>query len=347
MTPKFILSKKIVLEQYNKVKQICDMVSYSSKTNQNVTSILESSTNCMFTLHFENELKHLQNHSRVFFLAQGWTEEQIGKLIYLGIRWLGVDNESDLDVLLRFLENNDVKINLLLRLKLKENTLRTERYFVFGMSSQVINKRIREIRNHPKINHLGIHFHRKTQNMAEWNYKYEIFDLIDEDVLQMIDVVNIGGGLPSDYVNTNVNVVSSIINKITEFRNTLIEYNIRLIVEPGRFIAAPSCKLVTQIIAIHDNNVIINASVYNSDMDALIVPVKLLVQGELDKNDPEAQPFVIKGTTPCSMDLFRYRVYLRAPKVGDKLVFLNAGAYNFTTDFCDLDKIETEVVVNE
>jgi ornithine decarboxylase len=79
-------------------------------------------------------------------------------------------------------------------------------------------------------------------------------------------------------------------------------------------------------------------------MDALIVPVKLLVENELNKNEPEAQPYVIKGITPCSMDLFRYRVYLKNPKMGDTLIFLNAGAYNFSTDFCDLDKIETETI---
>ncbi|MFH1505814.1 MAG: decarboxylase, partial [archaeon] len=90
------------------------------------------------------------------------------------------------------------------------------------------------------------------------------------------------------------------------------------------------------------NNIIVSASVYNSDMDALIVPVKLLVEGELAKG--EGEPYVIKGYTPCSMDLFRYRVYLKNPKVGDEIVFLNAGAYNFTTDFCDLKKLETEVV---
>ena len=44
------------------------------------------------------------------------------------------------------------------------------------------------------------------------------------------------------------------------------------------------------------------------------------------------------------MDIFRYQVYLRDPKAGDKLVFLNAGAYNFTTDFCNLEKMETVVV---
>ncbi len=347
---RFLLSKSKVLEQYKKVKSLCDVVSYSSKTNQLITKILEEETESMFSVHFVNELKHINDLSRVLFLAQGWNEGDIEKLITKGIKSFTVDNEPDLDVLLRFLENRETKINLQLRLKLKENTLKTERYFVFGMSSEIINKRVREIKSNERllsrINQLGLHFHRKTQNMAEWNYKYEIFNLIEEDVLKMIDVVNIGGGLPSDYTNTNVEVISTIITKIEEFKNNLKEHDIKLMIEPGRFIAAAPCELCTTIIGIHDNNIIVNASVYNSDMDALVVPVKLLVKGELTKEEAneKVKPFVIKGITPCSLDLFRYRVYLKEPKVGDKIVFLNAGAYNFTTNFCDLDEIETEII---
>jgi ornithine decarboxylase len=348
-SPQFILSKTKVLEQYHTVNQIADIVSYSSKTNQHVTKILEEKTDSLFSVHFINELKHIKDFSRVIFLAQGWKEKEINDLINKKISWFVVDNESDLDILLNVLENNKIskKINLLLRLKLKENTLRTERYFVFGMRSEIVNKRIKEIKNNEKlkdkINHLGIHFHRKTQNMAEWDYASEIIDVIDNDTLRMIDIINMGGGLPSDYANTNSNVLPTIINKIKEFKKTINNYTINLIIEPGRFIAAPACKLMTTIIGIHENNIIVNASVYNADMDALIVPVKLLVEGELQKDDPDAQPYVIKGSTPCSMDLFRYRVYLKNPKVGDTLTFLNAGAYNFSTDFCDLEKIKTEI----
>jgi ornithine decarboxylase len=82
--------------------------------------------------------------------------------------------------------------------------------------------------------------------------------------------------------------------------------------------------------------------VYNSDLDALIVPVKLLVEDELDKG--KGKPYAVKGVTPCSMDLFRYKVYLDNPKVGDNIVFLNAGAYNFSSKFCNLDEIETEII---
>ena len=279
--------------------------------------------------------------SRIIFLAQAWNQDFIKKIFDMGISYFVVDNETDLDILEDFLKDNDVEINLLLRLKLKELTVRTERYFVFGMPSDIINKRIKELRDNKKIKVLGVHFHRKTQNMSEWNLQYEISNVIEEDVLKLIDVINIGGGIPSVYANVNEDVIPSIFNKIKEFREWLNKLNIKMIIEPGRFIAAPSCKLKTQIKAINDNNIIINASVYNTDMDALIVPVKLLVEGELEKG--QGQPYVIKGYTPCSLDLFRYRVYLDNPKVGDNITFLNAGAYNFTTDFCDLKKLDTDI----
>ena len=339
---KFVLSKSKVLEQYNKVMELADFVSYSSKTNQEVTKILEKETNCLFSVHLMNELKHVSDKSRVLFLAQAWNSEMIKELINMGIRYFVVDNEVDLDELLKFLSKEDIRINLLLRVKLKENTIRTEKYFVFGMNSNVVNKRIRELKKNDKIINLGIHFHRKTQNMSEWNLKYEISNILEGDVLSMIDIINIGGGLPSVYANTNEDVIRTVFDKIKEVKKWLNGKEIRIIIEPGRFIAAPAVKLVTYIQSIYESNIIVNASVYNTDMDALIVPVKLLVKGELEKGN--GKPYIIKGETPCSMDLFRYRVYLKDVKIGDKLVFLNAGAYNFSSDFCDLEKLETEVI---
>jgi ornithine decarboxylase len=56
------------------------------------------------------------------------------------------------------------------------------------------------------------------------------------------------------------------------------------------------------------------------------------------------EKYMIKGCTPASEDIFRYEVYLINPKVGDKLKFLNAGAYNYTTDFCSLKKIKTFII---
>lgn len=361
---KFILSKSKAIEQYNKAKAISDIVSYSSKTNQEVAKVLEQSTNSMFSVHLENEFKHLNDKTRIIFLAQAWTSKQIASLLSLGIKWFVVDNESDLSTLIDFMESKEItksnssksqKINLLLRLRLKENTIRTEKYFVFGMPSETINQKLKELKSKEWIENLGIHFHRKTQNIAEWNLQYELETIISPDNWEKVDIVNIGGGIPSQYANTNLDVLDSIFKKINELKKWLNQKGIKLIVEPGRFIAAPSVELHANIISIDSNNIIVNASVYNTDMDAILVPVKLLVKGELTReqavvktivreSNKIAKPYVIKGMTPCSMDLFRYRVYLKEPKKGDKLIFLNAGAYNFSSDFCDLEKLETEVV---
>lgn len=345
MKPKFVISKKVVLNQYKTIESLADTITYSSKTNPVITPILEENTNCLFSIHLLNELINVKDKSRVLFLAQAWDNEQIENLVKNGITSFAVDNEEDLNILLEYLKESEVKINLFLRLKLRENTVKTEKYFVFGMNSDTINKRVSELARNQNIAELGVHFHRKTQNMSEWNYQYEISNILSEETLSHLTWINMGGGLPAEYANTNIDIFNGIFARIKEFKQWLHTKNIKLMIEPGRFIAAPAGKLHARIISIYENNIIINASVYNSNMDALIVPVKLLVEGEIIENKSEnGKPYVIKGITPCSLDLFRYKVYLNNPKKGDEIVFLNAGAYNFSTNFCNLDTIETEVV---
>ncbi len=390
----FELSKKIVLEKFKEVEELADIVSYSSKTNPHVTPILEKETKTLFSVHFINELKHIKEYSRVFFISQAMNKKDLSFLFEKGIRRIVFDNEIDLDIALEFIrENSFENIELFLRLKLKENTLKTEQHFVFGMESAIINKRIQEIyadeKLMKKISLLGVHFHRKTQNLAEWKLRYELEDILEPKTLECISVMNIGGGLPSFYANTNLNAMVGIRKKISEFKNFLHTKNIKLMIEPGRFISAPAVRLHTTIKRIFNNTIIVDASVYNTDMDALIVPVKLLVDGEFSKEEylqsnreqktteqetqeikeetkreeennktennqstikktnkanKRIKPYILKGITPCSLDLFRYRVYLEEVQEGDEIVFTNAGAYNFTTTFCDLDELKTLVV---
>ncbi|MCD4703338.1 MAG: decarboxylase [Methanosarcinaceae archaeon] len=342
-SPRFVLSKKVILEQYQKVSDVADFVSFSSKTNPRVTPVIEEHTNAFFNIHMLNEIKRVKDRSRIVYLAQGWTPQLITDLYDQGIHSFVVDNEFDLDVMLDTLEKTDWRVNLFLRLKLKEHSVRTERYFVFGMNSDIVNERIMQLKDDPHIEELGVHFHRKTQNMSDWKLQRDIEDVLSPETLHAIDMLNIGGGLPSEYANTNADVIDGIFKRIIAFREWLHERNIQLMIEPGRFIAAPAGKLITSITGVYDNNIIINASVYNSDMDAILVPVKLRVENEL--GDRSGNSYVIKGCTPCSMDLFRYRVYFEEkPKIGDTIVFINAGAYNFRSDFCDLEEIPTKIV---
>jgi len=328
MEPKFILSQKKVLEQYEKVKKL-GKVSFSLKTNYEVGKIIEEKTEALISVSTLEELERVKDKSRVIFFLQGNTKEQIKKLLNQEIKYFVADNINDLN---NIKEINPKNITLFLRMKLQEQTLHTSKYFVFGFTSEGIIKEINQISSN-NIN-LGIHFHRKTQNLAEWNLINSIEPI--KKILPKIKIICIGGGIPSEYKNTNPSkeTINNIFNKIKEFKKYI---NTELILEPGRFISAPSVKLKTQIINIYNNTVVINCSVYNSMLDAIIYPLKPLIEEE----NETGEQYAIKGNTPCSLDMFRYRVKLKSPKIGDKITFLNAGAYNFYSDFCSLKKPKT------
>jgi len=340
MNARFLLSKSKLLEQYNIVKNLSDSVSYSLKTNPVVGKVLEELTDCWFSMHFIQSLDTIKDKRRVCFIGQSWTDNELDILFKEGVNSFIVDNERDLNTLLDYINDKDCMINLFLRMRMKEYTIRTEKHFVFGMYSSQINELIPKLRKNSKINKLGIHFHRKTQNISEWSLKEELQDVLDEKTLTQIDLLNIGGGIPVKYKNYSDDVLPYIFGKIKELKEWLNGYNIELIIEPGRFLAAPCIKLETEIIGIYGNTIVVNCSVYNSAMDTFVAHIRLMVEDELENG----MPYTIKGCTPDSMDVFRYRVYLDNPKVGDKITFINSGAYTYSTDFCNLEKLETVIV---
>ncbi len=341
-SPKFVLSKSVLLDQYNELKKYADIISYSAKTNYEVAEILEKETDCFLSIHSLEGLEKVKNPKRVWYFAQAWDNEELNKIFTLGISHVVVDNETDLDVVLKYIKEHSLKVSLLLRMKLQEHTIHTGKYFVYGMYSHQVNKLLPELRANPNIQDLGIHFHRKSQNISEWSLQYELSNILSKEALQAITVVNMGGGLPVRYKNFRADVLELVFKEITKLKSWLSENNIQLIIEPGRYISAPCIKLVTTIRNVYDHNVIVNCSVYNSAIDSFVAHNKLEIENELPEHQGEA--YTVKGHTPCSMDIFRYRVFLKDPKAGDTLIFINAGAYNFSSDFCNLKKIPTEVV---
>ena len=239
-----------------------------------------------------------------------------------------------------YLKTTKEKLNIMLRMRLREHTIFTGRYFVFGMPSQVINEWIPKLRKMKSVGLLGVHFHRKSQNVSEWRLTHELQQSLSPETVNAVDIVDIGGGFPAEYKNTSNAVVSPIFSEVKALMGWLKPYGKIVIAEPGRFIAAPAGKLEVEIVNIYENNIVVNCSVYSASVDTLVVPIKLLVEGELSSGTA----FTIKGISPDSMDIFRYKVFLNNPKVGDKITFLNAGAYNYYCDFCGYKKPKTVIV---
>lgn len=333
MKARFVLSKEKVLEQYNKLKDLGIKVSYSFKTNRDVGKVLEELSDSGFSIHIIDEIDMFKDKKRIWFFSQAWDEDEIKEILGKGVRNFVIDNEKDLDILLR---NLNVKISLLLRMKFKEHRIGSGRYFVYGMSSRKVNEVISEIKDNEFIDKLGVHIHRKSQNTSEWEIKEELIDSLNEETLERINIVNFGGGLPAKYKTYTAEVLPYIFKKVKEASDFLKEKRIDVYIEPGRFICGPSVKLEAEIIQVYDNTIVINCSIYNCALDTVITHTKLLVE-----NEGEGDYYLIKGNSPTRDDIFRYKVKLKDPKVGNKIVFLNAGAYNYSTDFCSFNKLET------
>ena len=238
-------------------------------------------------------------------------------------------------------------------MKFQEHRVGSGKYFVYGMYSERINELILRIQkiNSEFIEKIGIHIHRKSQNTNEWEIKKEIEDSLRKEVLEKISFLNFGGGLPVKYRSYTTNILEYIFSKLKEAMDWLQDLGIESYIEPGRFIAGPCIKLETEIIQIYDKNVVINTTIYNCAIDSVLTNTKMLVEQEVFEGDSEEKNkntdnYLVKGNSPTRDDIFRYNVKLKKEKarVGEKIVFLNAGAYNYTTDFFGYVKIPTIVL---
>jgi len=344
MEPKFILSKKIVKEQIEKLTILGFKISYSYKTNHEVGNVLqEICSGVDFSIHAKEEIGMIENKNKIWFFTQAESEEELKGVVEKGIRNFVIDNEIDLERILNVINEMQIKVNFSLRMKFQEHRIGSGKYFVYGMPSFRVNELIRKIRNQEFIDKLGVHIHRKSQNTSEWAIKNEIEDSLDKDVLEKIDFLNFGGGLPIEYRGYTSKILPYVFDKLVEAREFLKEYGIESYIEPGRFIAGSAIKLKTEIIQVYEKNIVLNTTIYNCALDCVLTGTKMLVEQELNE-EQEGEFYLLKGNSPTRDDIFRYKVRLQNPLVGDEIIFLNAGAYNYTTDFFGYKKLKTEIV---
>jgi len=341
---KFILSRKIVREKINELKNLGLKISYSYKTNREVGNIIqEEFEDIDFSIHAKEEIEMIKDKSKIWFFTQAESEEELKEILKREIRNFVVDNEIDLERLLNIINENNMPVNIGLRMKFKEHRIGSGRYYVYGMSSKKVNEIIEMLDKEEYVKKIGVHIHRKSQNTSEWNIEEEIIDSLTKENLEKIDFLNLGGGLPAKYRSYELKIMPYVFDKLRKAKEFLERYNVETIIEPGRFIAAPAVKLETEVIQVQGKNVIINTTLYNCALDTLIGEHKMLVEGELEENQ-EGEYYLIKGNSPTRDDIFRYKVKLRNVQVGNKIIFLNAGAYNYTTDFFGYKKLNTEEI---
>lgn len=360
-TPCFVVNKSTIVDRLSEFSHLFDgKIAYSTKTNpaeQIVRLIQESNHN--FMVCSTEELDYLQqivgDVSGVVYLSPTLDKEELEYILQRGIHRLSLDSPQQVKLVCSNPESfQEVFIRVATGYKIKKEDFTYEKNSFLGIPIDEALSYL-TILSSRGIN-VGVHNQLSSQNtdLESWQQNLAILtELVQEAKTRAIPLysINLGGGFPISYTDSvpTLRNIAGVISQAQQQMRTFYP-NLNLIFEPGRYIVGESIALVTRVRQkkkFRDKLVlIVDASTYNSSMDTMLVGINLpcVVIHDIHGGLTSEEHYIIRGRSPCSLDIFRKNVALPQAEVGDYIVFLNAGAYNFASDFVSMKKPETILI---
>lgn len=376
-TPFYLFSEKIIQKQYQELVRLFKTywkgkweIAYSLKNNPlpNIFQLTKK-LGSYFEVTNINEMKLLRRYGitgdLIIYTNLIKPYSTLEYALNNDISLFAIDSESDLERIERIAKNLNKKVQVLLRI----NPLIEFDDIVFSCSGKLSkigipitleeenlpNSRLgiilRRITNSVFLKFKGIHMHLGSQITSEENYRLalikirKLINLLNEKGINP-GILDFGGGIPISYTNEDVPTAESLL-KIAFSELKDIEDNIKLIIEPGRYISGPSGILISTIEIIKENflgNLILGLdfSFYNLLLDCITsnweFPVMTL---QRNVNEEELLEYYIIGLTNDTLDTLvsdnKYTKFnLPKLKEGEKIAFLQAGAYTipFNNHYC-------------
>lgn len=248
----------------------------------------------------------------------------------LGVRSFSLDSEDELD---KIVESTGGARDLMLWVRVAVPAINSriplERKFgITGPAAAQLLVKTRQV-----AAELGITFHVGSQTAtpdAYVNALGEVHRIIVKSGV-MIDRLDIGGGFPSRYPDSDPAPLQEFMDVILAGIETLpVKENIKLMCEPGRALVAEAESLIVRVDARRGNNLYINDGSYGMLFDAahlaFIFPTRL-ISPHGDSGAPLV-PFEFWGPTCDSIDHMRGPFMLPdSVREGDYIEIGNMGAY--------------------
>ena len=337
-SPLLVLDCNTLRQQYRKLQNALPSVdlyfAIKALPNETVVDVLHKE-GCNFDIATQGEVKLLEkNHvsaKKTIHTHPIKRDIDIRSTLRYGCTTFVVDNEFELEKFVRYKE----RVGLLLRLSFPNPNAVVNLSKKFGLSVQ----HVPEFLN--KADKLGIHikglsFHVGSQSMLQKSHVDAItkcLEIITESRTKRdipMSVLDIGGGFPINYDGSGIDI-EEFCGPINEVINGRPK-NIRVIAEPGRFIAAPAMTCLTSVIgkAVRDGTpwYYLDDGVYNSFsgqiFDHAIYPKISYRQGN-------TRPSVLAGPTCDSIDVISENIELPDLQIGDLIIAPMMGAYTSAT----------------
>lgn len=348
-TPVYIYSHKTLVEHIEKIKRafksVNPLICYSMKANSNL-AVLKAviSRGAGLDIVSGGELHRAKrvgcDPQKIVFAGVGKTSEEIEEAIRCGILLFNVESTPELERINHVAGRLKKKVNASLRVNPGVDP-RTHHHIAtgkaeskFGMDLETATALFQERHQYPSVDLCAVHVHIGSQITVG-----EPFVEAFQKVLRFIDSIektgvkikylNLGGGLGVIYDEESPQTAEEFARKILPlFKGR----SFRLILEPGRFVAANAGILAAQVIYIKQTNVK-NFAIVDAAMNDLIRPSLYDAYHQvwpLVKNEKAVKwVYDVVGPVCESGDVLAKDRHLQELKSGDRVAVMTAGAYGY------------------
>lgn len=349
-TPFFLYSYDTLIDHYNKLATALakfePLICFSMKANSNlaVLRVLVKAGAGLDVVSGGELFKALKvgcSPKKIVYASVGKTEKEIATAIESKILFFNVESLPELAMIDRIAHRLGKVVDCALRVN-PDIDPKTHRFITtgkaenkFGLDFGIVEEIFTHRGNYPNVRIRGIHLHIGSQIVRSQPFCKAIRKVADfirklegKDI--RIEWLNIGGGLGIIYKDETPQTAECFARAISPI---LKELDVRLILEPGRFIAGNSGILVTKVIYVKKtrarNFVIVDAamndlirpSLYGAYHEVLPV-IKSLARRRI--------PADVVGPVCESGDVLARNRRLPELESGELLAIMGAGAYGFT-----------------
>ena len=347
-TPCYIYSHNTLVDHFTKIQKafakIDPIICFAMKANDNL-AVLKTLANygAGFDIVSVGELKKTQmikaDPKKIVFASVGKTEEEIVTAIKARILFFNVESLPELDELNRIAKKMKKRVPVALRInpdveaathaKITTGTLKNK----FGIDLKTSRKIMRNRKKYSNIDFVGLHCHIGSQIIKADPFISAIkrvitfIEQLRKDGVEL-EYLDIGGGLGIIYKDEKPQTAQDFADAILPY---LEQTGLKIVMEPGRFIAGNAGIFVSKVLYLKDNGVkkflivdggmndLMRPSLYDAYHE--IVPLKK-TPGKKTKMD-------VVGPICESGDYFAKDRLLPKLEKNDLIAVMSAGAYGY------------------
>ena len=347
-TPFYLYSHKTLVDHFIKIKnafkQIDPIICFALKANDNmavIKTLINQGAGCDIVSggELKKALKVKADPKKIVFASVGKSEEEITAAIKADILFFNVESVPEIEEINQIAKKLNRIAPVALRInpdvdaathhKVTTGTLKNK----FGLDLFSARKLLKEQKKYTNIKINGLHIHIGSQITSGKPFEIAITKVVSflEDIKSegiRLDYLDIGGGLGIIYKNEKPQTAKQFARRILPL---LKKTGLKIVMEPGRFIAGNAGIFVSKVLYLKDNGVkkflivdggmndLIRPTLYNAYHD--IVPVK--------KSRAKKIKVDVVGPICESGDFFGKDRILPAMKKNDLLAVMSAGAYGY------------------